>query len=402
MSDPLRPVQRAGAPASPGRWRRSIAAMTVTVAVTVMSASFAAAPARATPTPLGPGVLTWAVSAAVPTPAASPAMVSAAGASLGRRAPGLRAPRPRATDRRAIVRPAAWSVENWTAASPSFRQTTGLNQAVVVSAPGAYDGKALRLQLNARPDPGPRQGVTIASTNPAYRYGTYGSRMKSADCRGQDRPGVVTGTFLYSMDHSDANRNGLTDNDEIDFEFLCGQPDVVWMTLWTDYDELRDIPRKISRVVNLRTGKVLYNCYLVSWAKPCEPLLTGENSPAAVTPVAGFNSATQFHTYTFNWQPNRVTFYASDHAGNRILLWDYRGPKVRIPQKPATFMQNVWHTPTWDPFNGPSHQQPTTTTSAYLDSTIVPRSDSCAAPPGAALVRDGRDGQCPAITGEGH
>lgn len=268
----------------------------------------------------------------------------------------------------------AGSVENWAAASSSFHQTTGLHPAVVVSVPGAEDGKALKLQLNARPAAGPRQGVTIASNNPAFRYGTFGTRMKTADCRGQDHPGVVTGTFVYAMDHSDTNRNGLPDNDEIDFEFLCGQPDVVWMALWTDYDEARDLPRQISRAVNLRTGQVLYNCYLVSWTTPCEPRLVGENVPATVTPVAGFNSATQFHTYSFDWQPNRVTFYASDAAGRRILLWDYRGPKSRIPQKSSTFMQNVWHTPTWDPFNGPSHNQPTETTSAYLDSTTLPRS----------------------------
>lgn len=248
-----------------------------------------------------------------------------------------------------------------------------MNPATVVAAAGAQDGKALRLKLNARPGAGPWQGVTVASTSWAYRYGQFGSRMKSADCQGQDRVGVVTGVFTYAADHSDANRNGLMDNDEIDIEFLCGQPETVWMTLWTDYDELRDIPRKISRVVNLRTGKVLYNCYLEGWTSPCRPLLDGENSPASVTPVPNFNSATKFRTYSFDWQPDRVRFYATDDSGRPILLWDYRGPRARIPQKPSAFMQTVWHTRNWDPLNGPAHNQPTASTSAYLDTTMLPR-----------------------------
>jgi beta-glucanase (GH16 family) len=254
-----------------------------------------------------------------------------------------------------------------------MQQTTGTAAVASLSVPGADDGRALRLNLAARPSPGPRQGVTVASRYSSYRYGIFGSRLRSADCRGQDRPGVVTGTFVYAMDHSDANRNGLPDNDEIDIEFLCGQPDVIWMSLWTDYDEARDLPRKISRAVNLRTGTVLTTCYSTSWSGPCAALLPGENTPATVLAVPDYNSATRFRSYTFDWQPNRVTFQTVDDRGRKIVLWDYRGPVARIPQKPMTFMQNVWHTRNWDPLNGPSHNQPTADIAAYLDSTVLPR-----------------------------
>jgi beta-glucanase (GH16 family) len=110
-----------------------------------------------------------------------------------------------------------------------------------------------------------------------------------------------------------------------------------------------------------------------SWTGPCQPLLAGENSPAVVPAVPGFNSATRFRTYSFDWQPNRVTFHATDDAGRRILLWDYRGPASRIPQKPALFMQNVWHTRHWSPLDGPAVNQPTADVAAYLDSSILPR-----------------------------
>src|SRR6185312_2812554 len=132
-------------------------------------------------------------------------------------------------------------------------------------------------------------------------------------------------------------------------EVLCAQPDVVYLTLWTDYDERTDTPRKITRAVNLRTGRVLFTCHTTSWTGPCGTLLAGENSPGTVPVIANFNSATAFRTYSFDWQANRVTFSVTDDAGRSVLLWDYRGPASRIPQKPASFMQNVWHTRNWDP-----------------------------------------------------
>jgi beta-glucanase (GH16 family) len=262
-------------------------------------------------------------------------------------------------------------VENWTGTSTSFHAATRLTQLPVLATPATTDGKALRLQLPARPNAGPNQGVGIAS-NLNYRYGTFGSRMRSADCSGQDHPGVVSGTFTYSSDHSDSNQNGIADDDEIDIEFLCGQPEVAYLTIWTDYSETSNNLRNISRAVNLRTGAVLSTCYTVSDGSPCAPLLPGENSPTSVAPIAGFNSAKQFLTYKFDWQPDHVTFYTLDNAGHKNVLWDYRGPKSRIPQKSAAFMQNVWYTPTWNPLNGPSHNQPRATTTAYIDTTFTP------------------------------
>ncbi|WP_329214054.1 glycoside hydrolase family 16 protein [Streptomyces sp. NBC_01485] len=270
---------------------------------------------------------------------------------------------------------AAPVTEQWTGSSPLFSQTGapgGTTQ--IVSASGASDGRALQLRLNARPGTSPGNGVEISSNADTYRYGTYGTRIKTADCTGLGRVGVVTGTFTYSNDHSDSNGNGLPDNDEIDVEVLCAQPNVVWLTLWTDYDP--DDPdgavRKISRAIDMRSGQVLYNCYNVQLGGDCEPAQPGEYSPAGVTPNPGFNSATKFHTFMFDWQPNSVSFWTYDDNGNKNVLWDYRGPSSRIPKKPGAFMQNVWHTPDWDPLDGPAREQPQTAVSAFIDSTTLP------------------------------
>jgi len=260
----------------------------------------------------------------------------------------------------------AASVENWATTTSLFRTTHGTT--ALVTDDSAGDGRALRLTLPAYPQAGPDGGAEVATTGTGYRYGTYGTRIKTADCAGQRTAGVVTGTFTYSTDHADTNGNGLPDNDEIDIEVLCAQPNVVWLTLWTDYRDSDGVVRKITRAVDLSTGDVLYNCYVVQLGADCVDQRDGENSPSHVTAIPGFDSSTQFHTYKFDWQADHVTFWAED----QILLWDYRGPASRIPAKPGMFLQNIWHTSDWDPLNGAAHDQPTAAVQAYVDTTMTP------------------------------
>ena len=265
----------------------------------------------------------------------------------------------------------AATTENWAAGSPYFHTTHGSTGVVSVS--GASDGKALKLTLPANPSVGPGGGPEISTNAATYRYGTYGTRMRMADCSGQNRVGVVTGTFTYSTDHADVNRNGLPDNDEIDIEVLCAQPYVLWLTIWTDYRESDGAVRKISRVINLRTGQILANCYsFVLSITQCQPPQPGENTPSSVIPVPDFNASTQFRTYMFDWQPNRITFWGYANGGAKNVLWDYTGPSSRIPKKPGYFMQNVWHTDDWPPMDGPGTARPTAPVPAYIDSTTTP------------------------------
>ncbi|GAA3605044.1 hypothetical protein GCM10022223_20960 [Kineosporia mesophila] len=263
----------------------------------------------------------------------------------------------------------------WTDLAPTLiRPNTDYTQlATATKVPGTTDGKALKLTLPANPEAGPMGGVGFETTK-AYQYGTFGTRMKTADCTGQNAPGVVSAAFTYSRDHNDTNGNGVTDNNEIDFEILCSQPDVVWMTIWTDYSETSNNLRSISRVVNVRTGQVLYNCYIVSYGTGCQTPQAGENVPAKTQPIPGFDASKQFRTYKFDWQPDHITFYTFDNQNRKVVLWDYRGPADRIPHTPSLFMQNVWHSAHWDPFGGGSaHNRPTAASTAFIDSTFLPQ-----------------------------
>jgi hypothetical protein len=271
----------------------------------------------------------------------------------------------------AVVQPVAVTT-SWATAGAPFHPTTDYYTSLETGpVDGARDGRALRLTMPAHPEAGAGGGAVIASDG-LYRYGRFGTRIRTVDCTGQDHPGVVTGTFTYAPDHTDANGNGITDNSEIDIEILCAQPYVVYLSLWTDYDETGNDFREITRAVDLRTGTVLKNCYLRAWGRPCDPGLRGENTPARVKAVPKFDSATQFHTFAFDWQPGHVAFTVDDGAGHSVLLWNYHGPRSRIPGLPSALYQNVTYTKVWDPYDGVAHNQPTVAESAYVDSTFTP------------------------------
>ncbi len=261
--------------------------------------------------------------------------------------------------------------ENWTATtSPIFHKTTSLNATGSVADSGADDGRALRLTLKSGANPSPGGGVEIAS-NQQFKYGTFSTRMKSADCASQPRAGVVTGAFTYSSDHADRNGNGLPDNDEIDFEWLCAQPEVVYLTIWTDYNASNDQLRKVSRVIDLRAGKIISTCFSTTFGD-CVQLGGAENQPASVPAIHGYNSSTQYYEYGFDWTAGGVNFYLVNAQGARVTLWDYKGPASRVPNKPSTYLQNAWHTNNWDPYGFQARERPNRDLHANVDWTQLP------------------------------
>lgn len=265
--------------------------------------------------------------------------------------------------------------EVWrSAGSPHFDTYAGAGSSATsgVSVDGATDGEALRLRLAARPDENPGGGAAAESED-RFLYGTFESRLRTANCAAQPMAGVVTGQlFTYFNNGTDGNDNGLPDNSEIDFETLCAQPEVVYLTIWTDYRAADSAQRRVMRAVNLRTGSVLATCFFEAFGwDNCQPLSGGESSPADIPAVPGFDSATTFYVYGFTWSATRVTYWIKVN-GSRITLWDYQGPRHRIPHVAAYCLQNVWHTASWSPINEPDAvERPQTYMSAWIDWTRV-------------------------------
>jgi hypothetical protein len=257
--------------------------------------------------------------------------------------------------------------ENWNAAtSPIFNFLPNGGSTITsnVSDGAAGDGRVVQLTLPAFPGAGPGGGPNLQS-NQLFGFGTYEARLKTADCSAQPSTGIISGFFTYLNDGSDQNGNGIRDNSEIDFEWLCAEPNVIWVTQWTDYQESPTLAmRRIMREIDLATGTIRQTCYSEGFGA-CTQNLTGsatEGQPSSITPIPGYNSATAYYTYGFTWLSNRLTWYVyHPTTGAKIILWDYQGPTVRITQRQAWYMFNVWHTPSWAPPGNPGAIQPPNT-----------------------------------------
>jgi hypothetical protein len=261
--------------------------------------------------------------------------------------------------------------ENWNAATSTYFTLSGGKSAATpnVANAAAGDGKVLQLKLAARPRAGAGNGPEIQSKT-TYQYGTYSTRLKAANCSAQPNAGVVTGFFTYFNNGTDTTGDGLPDNSEIDFEWLCAEPQVVYITMWTDYSGATDAHKKIFREIDLSTGTIRKTCYDEEWGV-CQPLSGAEAQPASITAIPGYNSGTAFYEYGFTWTSTGVRWWIVNPAtGQQMTLWDYQGPAARITKVPAYYMTNVWHTDNWAPDLIPAAiQKPTVVIYAYVDWT---------------------------------
>jgi beta-glucanase (GH16 family) len=265
--------------------------------------------------------------------------------------------------------------EHWTASSSpyfAFIPSSGSIQSNVADG-SATDGRIGLLTISASPAPGPGGGPNLES-HALYGFGTYEARLKTADCSSQPNTGIITGFFTFLNDGTDQNGNGISDNSEIDFEWLCAEPNVIWVTLWTDYHDPTGQLRRVYRELDLATGTIRQTCYSEGFGQ-CTQNLAGsstEGSPSSITPIPGYNSATAYYTYGFTWQSNRVTWYIyHPTTGAKITLWDYQGPTARITQRPAHYMLNVWHTNNWTPPGMPGAVQPPNSPRQFRIDTVT-------------------------------
>jgi len=248
--------------------------------------------------------------------------------------------------------------EQWTAATSAFFNFLPQGGSTItsnVADAGASDGKIVDLTLPAFAASSPNGGPNLQSSV-LYGFGTYEGRFKTADCSMQPNTGAISGFFNYMNDGTDQDGDGIKDNIEIDFEWLCAEPNAFWMTMWTDFQESPLAMRRVYREVDLATGQIRRTCYSEGYGA-CTQDLTGsptEGSPSTIAALPGYNSATAYYTFGFTWLSNRTTwYYYHPSTGQKIILWDYQGPTVRIPQRSAYYMMNLWHTNNWSPTGMP-------------------------------------------------
>ncbi|MDO8966154.1 glycoside hydrolase family 16 protein [Algoriphagus sp.] len=200
------------------------------------------------------------------------------------------------------------------------------------------DSKILSFKIDPREVAGPGKGPEIIS-NKFTHFGSYATRLKVPDPRGvQPNVGAVVGYFTYHMD----KEKGLS---EIDFEWLLADPEVIYMGTWTgESGKLK----RVGRTINLAKGIIYTTEYREDHTKTREKLTgSSQNLPEKIEAIEGFNASAQFHTYGFDWYPDRIRWWLlHPTTADTVVLWDYKGERG-IPQHPSKYRMNFWHTNNW-------------------------------------------------------
>lgn len=200
------------------------------------------------------------------------------------------------------------------------------------------DSKILSFKIDPREVAGPGKGPEIISKKFTH-FGSYATRLKVPDPRGvQPNVGAVVGYFTY---HNDPEE-GLS---EIDFEWLLADPEVIYMGTWTG--ESGKLIR-VGRTINLAKGIIYTTEYREDHSKTREKLTgSNQNFPEKIEAIEGFDASAQFHTYGFDWQPDRIRWWMlHPTTADTVVLWDYKGERG-IPQHPSKYRMNFWHTNNW-------------------------------------------------------
>ena len=197
------------------------------------------------------------------------------------------------------------------------------------------DSKVLSFKIHPKEEAGAGKGPEIISKNFTH-FGSYSTRLKVPDPREtQPNVGAVVGYFTYHED----DEKGLS---EIDFEWLLADPEVIYVGTWTgESGKLK----RVGRTINLAKGIIYTTEYREDHSKIREKLTSDlENFPQKMDAIEGFDASSQFHTYGFDWRPDRIRWWMlHPTTADTVVLWDYQGERG-IPQHPSKYRMNFWHT----------------------------------------------------------
>jgi beta-glucanase (GH16 family) len=229
--------------------------------------------------------------------------------------------------------------------SADFKKTFGVNSS---TEPGTT---ILSFKIDPLDCAGPGRGPEIISNNFTH-FGTYSARLKIPDVtKTQPNAGAVVGYFTYHVD----SIPGLS---EIDFEWLVADPQVIYIGTWTGHEGAL---KRIGRTINLAKGIIYTTEYKVGYNGVSEPLTGLQNKPESLGAIDNYNAASHFYTYGFDWYPNRLRWWMLHPITNeKIILWDYQGSQIGIPQNHSHYRMNFWHTNNWPVQTNPnSVEKPT-------------------------------------------
>lgn len=179
--------------------------------------------------------------------------------------------------------------------------------------------------------------VTELESRQRFGFGTFRTRLAFGACQPTEE--VVSAALGYFHDGSDENQNGIEDDEEIDLQVLCGAPTRLYLTVFTDHSPAEF--RKSSRMVDFATGEVFDTV-----APDSNDFGKVDTVPAWVRPELFAKDA--WSVLGFEWRSTSLSFFI-ELDGARVTLWTL-DDSARIPQRPVSFLYNLWHPEThWYP-----------------------------------------------------
>lgn len=209
-------------------------------------------------------------------------------------------------------------------------------------------------RIDPKDPAGAGRGPEIISKDYTF-YGSYSARFKVPDVReAQPNVGAVVGYFTYNIDPEFGQS-------EIDIEFLVADPRIIYVGTWTGK---RGAHNRVGRIINLATGEILETIWRSEVRNPDGTVtrvpntaFTGrQNKPSGIEPIEGFDASAQFHTYGWDWYPDRMVWWMiHPQTGKKQILWDYKGKeifpdqpsKTGVPCLKSRYRLNYWHTNNW-------------------------------------------------------
>ena len=217
-----------------------------------------------------------------------------------------------------------------------------------ITSPAEPGTKILSFKLDPEDRAGAGRGPEIIS-NQFTHFGTYAARLKVPAVKNvQPNTGAVVGYFTYNVD----SIPGLS---EIDFEWLIADPSIIYVGTWTGP---RGALKRVGRTINLAKGIIYSTAYREGHQGTNVPLTGMQNQPETITAVEGYDASSKFYTYGFDWYPDRIRWWMfHPTTGEQIILWDYQGSMVGIPQNHSLYRMNFWHTADWSVEGNPNSKE---------------------------------------------
>ncbi|WP_339867920.1 glycoside hydrolase family 16 protein [uncultured Algoriphagus sp.] len=207
-----------------------------------------------------------------------------------------------------------------------------------ISSPSEPETTILSFKLHPDEQAGPGKGLEIISKNFTH-FGSYSARLKVPDVSDkQPNVGAVVGYFTY---HEDKDL-GLS---EIDFEWLIADPRIIYVGTWTgEHGKLQ----RIGRIINLAEGKIIETISKVNYDGTPTPLTGLQNMPESIQAIEDYDASAKFYTYGFDWESDKVRWWMlHPETADTVVLWDYQGSQLGIPQHASKYRMNFWHTQDW-------------------------------------------------------